>query len=844
MRKPAGPSPFVSRSIAAAWLWAVPAVALANSDFAITKTGPKAATPGQDLVYTIVVTNLGPDTADATVDDPTPSGLAFVSNSGACLTAFPCALGSLAASETRTITARFSVPGDYAGADLISNTAAVTTTGSDPAPANNSATADSALIRVTGFHTLVPCRIVDTRGVTGVPIGGPALAAGAARPLAVRRECGLPDTAIAISLNVTVTSPTGSGDLRIYAGGGAAPLASVINYSAGQTRANNAIVSLGPDGSLGVQCDQASGTVQMILDVNGYFTSTDAVETPMGQRVAVRPAPEVEITFDEVTVPGETTAMVVTFPDNRPGAVDQDLRDFFAPGSPLRALLPSVVVPSYVAALGLGSAAGTPTFVLSIVDTTAKFRRTAEFHGLEDFRLGWDPPCVVLADPTQEPRTFYAREAFKGEPALVEESAFGGPAFVDISSGCGSNKGSGWNFSLYLTGRDTRTPAQIATFMLQRLQDALTALAGSITNPTVATSLANEVTAALAAVGATPASASANMSSFIGIVDANPSAFDDSTRNVSGELVGRALSARYMISKLVPSGSFAEFPVPAPSGKWPFGIASGPDGNLWFTETFGAKIGRITPAGVITEFGPTGGQPVGITLGSDGNLWYAEHTGQRIGRITPAGTITAFNVPSASYPYGITTGPDGNVWYTGYFGNKIGKVTPAGTITEFPVPGTSASPAFITPGPDGNLWFTAVSGNRIGRITTTGVVTEFPVPTAGSGPRGIAAGPDGNLWFVETTGNKVGRITPGGVITEFPIPTAGSQPWLIARGADGNLWFTEQNGNKIGRITTDGVITEFAIPTASSRPYDITAGPDGNLWFTEDGGNKIGRLAP
>jgi streptogramin lyase len=44
-----------------------------------------------------------------------------------------------------------------------------------------------------------------------------------------------------------------------------------------------------------------------------------------------------------------------------------------------------------------------------------------------------------------------------------------------------------------------------------------------------------------------------------------------------------------------------EFPIPTASSL-PSGITMGPDGNLWFTETSGNKIGRITTAGVITEF--------------------------------------------------------------------------------------------------------------------------------------------------------------------------------------------------------------------------------------------------
>ncbi len=79
-------------------------------------------------------------------------------------------------------------------------------------------------------------------------------------------------------------------------------------------------------------------------------------------------------------------------------------------------------------------------------------------------------------------------------------------------------------------------------------------------------------------------------------------------------------------------------------------IAAGPDGNLWFTEYGGNKIGKITTGGVITEFAlPTAGsQPSGIALGPDGSLWFTEYAGNRIGRITTAGAITEIAVPTAS----------------------------------------------------------------------------------------------------------------------------------------------------------------------------------------------------
>ena len=132
------------------------------------------------------------------------------------------------------------------------------------------------------------------------------------------------------------------------------------------------------------------------------------------------------------------------------------------------------------------------------------------------------------------------------------------------------------------------------------------------------------------------------------------------------------------------------------------------------------------PAGRITEYPvPTvASRPDGIAAGPDGNLWFTEAGGNKIGRITPTGSITEYPVPTAnSYPYGIAAGPDGNLWFTEWFGNKIGRITPVGSITEYPVPTGDSRPLGMAAGPDGNLWFTEYWGNKIGRITPTATPT-------------------------------------------------------------------------------------------------------------------------
>ena len=118
------------------------------------------------------------------------------------------------------------------------------------------------------------------------------------------------------------------------------------------------------------------------------------------------------------------------------------------------------------------------------------------------------------------------------------------------------------------------------------------------------------------------------------------------------------------------------------------GIVTGADGNIWFTDLIGNSIWRLElPTRALTSFPvPTPNSfPSDITLGADGNLWFVEGVG-KIGRITPEGVITEFG-SDLSLPFSIATGPDGNVWFTQRFKPEIGKITPAGEFTFYPTTG-------------------------------------------------------------------------------------------------------------------------------------------------------------
>ena len=139
----------------------------------------------------------------------------------------------------------------------------------------------------------------------------------------------------------------------------------------------------------------------------------------------------------------------------------------------------------------------------------------------------------------------------------------------------------------------------------------------------------------------------------------------------------------------------------------PSGITTGPDGNLWFTESANpGAIGRMSTTGVLTEF--TGGAlthdgaPTDIVAGDDGNLYFTENHGSgELGRITPTGVITEFTTNLTNAPLGITAGGDGNIWFTEATGNQVGKLTIApGASTSAPSaigPTDATLAASITP---------------------------------------------------------------------------------------------------------------------------------------------------
>jgi uncharacterized repeat protein (TIGR01451 family) len=267
--------------------WALPRAGLGGF-LTATLTVAGQTEEGGTVTYTLTVTNAGAgpslDNPGDEVADVLPAGLTLLSataGSGTVTTDLPgnrvAWNGSLDPGASATITLQAQVGAGTFGTPLANQaTLAFDADGDgsnessgvsdDPArPGAADSTSFSPATAALGFYTVPPCRAVDTRGNS-------PLAPGTPRTFTVGGVCGIPTSARAVAANVTVVNPSRAGHLVVYPTGIPVPPASTLNFSGGQTRTNNVILSLGSFGSFDARASLASaGQLDLLLDVVGYY---------------------------------------------------------------------------------------------------------------------------------------------------------------------------------------------------------------------------------------------------------------------------------------------------------------------------------------------------------------------------------------------------------------------------------------------------------------------------------------------------------------------------------------------------------------------------------------------
>jgi virginiamycin B lyase len=294
---------------------------------------------------------------------------------------------------------------------------------------------------------------------------------------------------------------------------------------------------------------------------------------------------------------------------------------------------------------------------------------------------------------------------------------------------------------------------------------------------------------------------------------------------------------------------FSNFNLPTPDSR-PISIASGPDGNLWFTLS--EAIGRIDVNGRITEFAVSlTGLGTIISDPKGGVLWFTAT--RAIASITVSGHITIYPIEGGAFIGGLAVSDDGAVWFLDSDENYVCRMPRlGGTISKFRIPTAYSIPYGLALGRDGSLWFCENQASKIARMTPGGSFTEYELARPSSHPICIVAGFYDEFWFVEqgeygkNDRGRIGRISKDGTIVEFTFPADCNavQPTTIVADRRGGVWFADNSwyGDiHIVRMQPDGAMKTYT-SEGNAGCFGITLGGDGAIWFTENVRNKIGRL--
>lgn len=138
------------------------------------------------------------------------------------------------------------------------------------------------------YHPLQPARILDTRdGTGGVPRA--QLQTGGLLNVQITGQGLVPTSGVAaVVMNVTVTNTSAPSFLTVFPAGVTQPLASNLNWVPGQTVPNLVEVGVGTSGQVTVY--NAAGSVDVIFDVAGYYSTSNQSPGPDGLYNPVVPA--------------------------------------------------------------------------------------------------------------------------------------------------------------------------------------------------------------------------------------------------------------------------------------------------------------------------------------------------------------------------------------------------------------------------------------------------------------------------------------------------------------------------------------------------------------------------
>ncbi|PJA25697.1 MAG: hypothetical protein COX57_02035, partial [Alphaproteobacteria bacterium CG_4_10_14_0_2_um_filter_63_37] len=320
----------------------------------------------------------------------------------------------------------------------------------------------------------------------------------------------------------------------------------------------------------------------------------------------------------------------------------------------------------------------------------------------------------------------------------------------------------------------------------------------------------------------------------------------------------RKIDSNGIITTIAGTGSWGYLggdggPATATPLRWPGSLSVGPDGSIYFVDTFNHAVRRVSPDGIINTIMGTGSrgkavdgaiakdsplnEPWGIDVGPDGSVYVTDDLNEQVLKISVDGIVHVIagtgvwgysgdggpaTKAQVDSPESIEVAPDGSVYFGDFWNHSVRKISPDGIISTVAgnfqrgfsgdggtaTQGQLSKPESVDITPSGDLLI-ADSGNDHIRIVP---LSYSDATTNAAGQQQVRDVQRGLIYVFDAEGTHIETrdLITQKIITTFQHDSAGKLTAIVDRF--GNTTRFEQGPSGLAAIVgPDSMVTQFNV---------------------------------